>query len=397
MTRWVLPAVLVVYTALFASIAAFGWDATWQRLLHQPMTPPFADLRVVTGVTTTLAQGLDPFVSHPGDVWGRAFNYPRIWIRLAALSGITPADTNAAGALVVGCLIAGTAIVAPLAVTSGDAVLLVAATTTPAAWLGVARGNIDLIVFLIVCVAIAARRRPWISAAAIGCAGVLKLFPAFAVPALARRGRAGIAAAVVTGALLAAYLVSLDGDIALMRAHTDSTSRMSYGLPPTAIAVGHLFRPGAPPQGAWIAAAALAAAVMVVGAALGMRVRSEADEAQVYGVSVGALIFLGTFWFSSNYDYRLVFLMPALPWMNRMRRSMRALNAAVGWAGLAAYAVACATPLFEQARAVVAAHTIAALVLLGIFACALVTERTRHKKSPAGCPPTGLLSLNSNF
>jgi hypothetical protein len=376
-TRWVLPAVLAVYAALFASVAAFGWDATWHRLLGQSMTPPFADLRVVTGVTTTLAQGLDPFVSHPGDVWGRAFNYPRIWIRAAAATGITPADTNAVGAIVIACFVAGTALIAPLAVTAGDAALLVVSTTTPAAWMGVARGNVDLIVFLVVCMAIAARRRPWISAAAIGFAGVLKIFPTFAVPALTRRGRAGVAAALVTGALLAAYLVALDGDLALMRAHTDATSKMSYGLPPTAIALGHLVSPGDPGRAAWLTAAGLAAAAIAAGALFAMRVAAEADEAQAYGVCISALIFLGTFWFSSNYDYRLVFLAPALPWMNRMRRSSRATNAAVGWAGLIAYAITtCSAPFYAQAqRAVVSAHTLAALVLLGVFTCALVTER----------------------
>jgi len=368
-SRLVLPAVLAAYGLIFACVWVFGWRETWQRLLGDPMTPPFADLRIVTGVPTTLAQGLDPFVAHPGDVWNRAFNYPRVWIAIAAFTGLGPAQTNMAGAIVLACFFAGVAFTARLAVASSDAWLLFAATLTPSLFLAVSRGNVDLIIFAIVAAAIAMPRRPWASAAALGCAAVLKLFPAFGLAALAQRGRNGVRAAMVAAALLVAYIVTIRSDIPLLHANTQRTWELSYGLPSMAAWLSYRFGRDVPPGWATAVAAVVTAASVLIGFAVTRRLRYSGESSQAYGATVAAFIFVGSFCSSSNFDYRLVFLIPAIPFLNAMRRSAAAGVERIGWIGLVALAVHLWTPAvhFRSPRVGVLLGTGAGLVLVSVF------------------------------
>lgn len=74
---------LASLAALAGAIAALGWTPVWQTLGLPSMSPPFADLRTVQGALATLAEGGDPRIANPGDPWGRAFNYPPVWLAVA--------------------------------------------------------------------------------------------------------------------------------------------------------------------------------------------------------------------------------------------------------------------------------------------------------------------------
>ena len=73
-----------------------GYEQTWRLWNILVMSPPFADLRVITHGADSIARGLDPLVSNPGDPWGRPLNYPRIWQSLYSV-GINKSHTIALG------------------------------------------------------------------------------------------------------------------------------------------------------------------------------------------------------------------------------------------------------------------------------------------------------------
>src|SRR2546423_10654909 len=92
-------AALLTYGLIFAATQRVGWARVWDALTVPSMVPPFADLRMVTGVQGTLDLHLDPRVEDPGDPWGRPFNYPGIWIAIATTLHWTLDDTVWVGLL----------------------------------------------------------------------------------------------------------------------------------------------------------------------------------------------------------------------------------------------------------------------------------------------------------
>src|SRR4029079_7279102 len=102
--------------------------------------------RVITGATATLTQGLDPLVSNPGDPLGRPMNYPRGWL-LFADCGLGTADATKLAFAFFAAFFAGLVLLLPLVQTPACAGWLVAGMFSPAAWLGVERGNTDLLMF----------------------------------------------------------------------------------------------------------------------------------------------------------------------------------------------------------------------------------------------------------
>lgn len=126
-----------------------GYEHTW-RLWNIPvMSPPFADLRVITHGADSVARGLDPLISNPGDPWGRPLNYPRIWQSLYSV-GVNKSHTVLLGLGIILSFLAGVVMILPNA-SNMTASLVFCALASPAVLLGIERANIDLFIFLLHC------------------------------------------------------------------------------------------------------------------------------------------------------------------------------------------------------------------------------------------------------
>ena len=69
----------LVFTLLGTALA-FDGQAVYRFLTLPALVPAFGDMRTSTGINFSLACGFDPMLDNPGDPWGRAVEYPRIWI-----------------------------------------------------------------------------------------------------------------------------------------------------------------------------------------------------------------------------------------------------------------------------------------------------------------------------
>lgn len=333
-------AVLATYAIIFASAAVFGWTRTWSAVTIPPMPPPhvgaelfapFGDLQMVTGVQGTLDRHLDPMVEDPGDPWDRPFNYPRVWITIGTWLHWTLADTIWLGLVIFGTFIGGVFLLEPMLPTTSDRWLLYAGAMSPAALFGVERGNVDLFVFFVVCVAIAQHRRPWFQAAALGVAAVLKLYPAFGLIAPSKPDRPRYGPRLSVLALVAAYVVWYRGDLGAVRRGTMANPSLSYGVANLGRWVADLLPLRSPLP--LLIAAGMAASVMLVGVWWGATARRDADEGdtpagQMQACLVAVAIYIGSYCLRSNYDYRLVFLLPAIPYLNSLQRSGSRLGTA---------------------------------------------------------------------
>jgi hypothetical protein len=332
-------AALITYGVIFGATQVAGWARVWDTLTVPSMVPAFADLRMVTGVQKTLDLHLDPRLDDPGDPWNRPFNYPGIWIAISTGLHWTPDDTVWVGLLFVAAFIAGLALLHTVIRTPTDSILLYAAAVTPAALFAVERGNVDLFVFFVVCVAIALYRQPWLQAGALVAAGVLKLYPAFGLAAPNRGAGGGdrrlprIAGLVC----MVVYVFLIRGELSSVRRGTTASRVYSYGVANLSNVINSAVRLPVPLP--LVAAVALAGGTMIAGVVGGImlrsRARAESDgrngiDAQAQACLIAAAIYVGSYWLRSNYDYRLLFVLPAVPYLNTLRRSSAS---AVGWLG----------------------------------------------------------------
>ncbi len=301
-----------LYLAALATIAVcisnFGWTRTWSALNIPTMSPPFADLRVFQGAVISAAQGHDPQLANPADPWQRQLNHPRSTIAIANLLRLQDeARFRLAAEIMIMCFVAVCAFI----IVCFPSYLLLAFMLSSSVLLGIERANDDLLIFCLVFLYLLALRKP-VSPIPLLAATALKLFPVFALTALLIRRQFFLFAASSIAAIL--ILWHLFDQLGTIVDATQKGAVVSYGFPSLLL----YFRREHMPL--WLFAIAVAAmAVAVVGLILFFRrVMRNADGRGGLSFNLfvgGASIYVGTFIFSTNWDYRLIFLVFCIPYL----------------------------------------------------------------------------------
>ena len=317
--------VLLVVVAYFICLALLGGRSHWGALGVAPGSVAFGDLRSVTSGWECTRNGIDILELNPCDQGQRPANYPRIWMSLSAL-GLGTDQTVILGLLIAGVFLLAALLIIPSSASLGQALMYSLALCSPAVMLGVERGNVDLLIFAMLALAVALFRRRWgalLASTLIVLCAMLKLFPLLAAGVLARAPRRQ--AATCLGAVLAAFLgyaLVIRHDLAVLWRVTPQPEEFSYGirlLSEWAATAANALAPGASRTFRAWDLALLAAAL---GLALWTARRSDplpgptpppGRQATVDLFVAGAGIYLGSYAFTRNFDYRLVFLLFALP------------------------------------------------------------------------------------
>jgi len=335
--------VLAVVFSFVALIALYGYNQTWLLWNIPVMSPPFADLRVITHGADSISKGLDPLVSNPGDPWGRPLNYPRIWQSLY-LIGINKSHTIGLGLGIISSFLLGVVLVLPnssnrtLALTTG-------ALISPAVLLGIERANIDLFIFFLVAVTIyLARKSALLADALIICSTALKLFPVFGITLFLRmRRRSFFKHMMLVMAILSLYLAVMLPEMRLISLATPRAIDLSYGINVAWMhmesinhSLGFLLR-------IICFALVLVVACLSVVAYKRSSILKIADQWEgslsLDSFRVGSSIYIGTFLLGNNWDYRLAFLILVIPqlslWMLSPSRQLRCYSIAATFTLLA--------------------------------------------------------------
>jgi hypothetical protein len=311
-------AIVAVFFIALGSIDSASGSAHWMKLGVDAYGTRFEDMRSVTSSWDCERRGIEAFPNNPCDPLGRPANYPRILTRLGFF-GLGEGDTVELGvATAVVFFLAALLVTGPLGL--GEGLLYAATLLSPAVLLGVERGNVDLIMFALVALGVAlVGRSPWLGGAPIALAGVLKLFPTFGLAMLARRRARWAAGAVWLVALAVYAAVTLDDIRALLRVLPREVKN-SYGALVIADALQQAgvswARTGAEVRAirfGVIAAGVLVAAGLVALRRGGRGRLAARDERRLDAFWAGASIYIGTYVFSTNFDYRLIFLLLCVP------------------------------------------------------------------------------------
>ncbi len=306
--QWLLYLLLI--SAGATVLALNGWTAFWTPLHVHTMSPPFADLRSIQGGLISLARGSWPQVDNPGDPWGRTMDYPSVWLWLARVlrfhneAAFLAFGTSSVLLFVGACTY--------LLARYPSWIMLLGA-VSPAALLAMERGNTDMLAFvlLLACTGLGRLQASVLFFIATGT----KIFPGFVlhVPAVQRDWRR--LALYAAGALAAGLL--LRNQLPIILHGNTADGPMSYGAPTLMWALGRVaIRAGVPGP------VLLMAAVTVMAAALGLAFKVCPIEAPTDAHSrtlflTGSSIYIYSYLFAANWDYRLIFVLPCLPYLRR--------------------------------------------------------------------------------
>jgi hypothetical protein len=340
--------VLFIITIAFWVVVGYlfvsrGYENTWRLWNIPTMSPSFADTRVITAGAESRALGYDPLFRNPRDPWGRQMNYPRIW-QLAFRLGVTQRDTVYIAVVFIALFFVGVFIFTD-EIDVPTAILLSLMLYSPAVLLGMERGNNDLLIFFLLALALASLRKSGIlGSLLVVAASVLKLFPIVGLSCLLREGRRRFLVLASFGCLifLLYALLSLN-DLKQIYAVT-SQDRAGYGVNAVPLQLERFLGSPSVRRGAATACYAFAALVLLLALVAnwgrgdppkGMDIR------HIDAFRVGASIFICTFMLGTNCQYRLMFVILALPQITRWGYKAERPSLIVSRLTLSALAVCC--------------------------------------------------------
>jgi hypothetical protein len=338
-------ALVGVLCGYFALLGELGGYQQWGRLGVGPsMGVRFPDLRNLTAAWDCTRKGIAVLPVNPCDFDNRPANYPRLWLLLYHL-GLRQGNTYTLGLIVGGVFLAAAVAVLPGRASWWETAIYALALCSSAAMLGVERGNVDLVLFAVVALAVLVSRRGLIGLVVadtlVFVAACLKLFPIFALGySVPRRSRRALIANVIVIICFAVYLFAIHHQLDQIRAALPQEDNWSYGLRRVSKWISAAVEGSGATAWSLPSWDVLLLITMTATAWLvprGTR-RSFAAASEAAGWRdldlfwAGACVYVGTYAIARNYDYRLVFCLLTIPQLCRWS----AARSKLAWLTLAA-------------------------------------------------------------
>jgi hypothetical protein len=309
---WLVP-ILILSTALLSD-----WTSVWEKVGVPSYTPPFLDLRSITSGLKTVQRGGDPLIANPSDPLRRTMNYPRIWLHLFSWLGINDSNLWIVGITFCALYLIGISWLILQSQRALDAVILLVAGLSLSPLFAIERGNSDLLIFTLVLVGCISKNK-YLKPAAFFLAAILKIFPIAALLAdILRRPIRKSAVSISLAAAAFALFAWEWHDLRAIKVSTPVSTTLSFGL--------FSLRAQAAYLSTTQAAICLFAMVLILAVAWVARPRLEQSALQSRSGELFVIfggIYLFTFAIGSNWDYRLIFLLPTLPFVLDLARNSR--------------------------------------------------------------------------
>jgi hypothetical protein len=304
----------------------------WTRLGISPLPIPFADSRAITSSWECTRRGVNVLLQNPCDPYKRVMQYPKLWMLPAAL-GLGPGATNWLGILNAIAVMGTVVLLIGRLARASEALLYLVLLVSPPVVLLLERGNMDGLIFAMVCLGVVAWAARAVAIRAIGLglvllASMLKLYPLVVAWVLTRRGgQWAWAALAAASAGFVIYLAATAKEVSMIAAATQQGIFPAYGLDVLVVALRHPGVHDGPPllalahnRGDLAVRIAGAALFLALGAVMARRMGRPDDggnrassNPQVDLFLAGASIYVASFLVFINWDYRLIFLLMTMP------------------------------------------------------------------------------------
>jgi hypothetical protein len=327
-TLWLVP--LLVLVSAFAS----DWIPAWRAIGVPAMLPRFLDVRSIPEGLETLRHGQDPLVKNPADPLGRPLNYPRVWLYSFSALGINTRNVWMIAIAFCACYLTCMSVLIAQAKYAGDALVLLLAGLSTAPLFAIERGNNDMFVFSLIFLGCFTTNK-YLKSIAFAAASLLKIYPiaGMMMDAVRRPARRRIVP-LVSAVLVLALLAWQWRDIDLIRHATPISRTGSYGVLSLQEEIVHFF-PGSLfyfIQLGWIISGMfwlLVLSTMDLAWKRSMDLDPEllnSRHGEMFSIFGATYVF--TYAIGSNFDYRLILLLPTIPFALDLVRAVRLR----GWA-----------------------------------------------------------------
>lgn len=339
---------LVVGLVLLLLFTFYGYDETWKLWRVPVQHPQFADFRLIPGSAESYRNGFEPTQKNPGDPHNRIFNYPAFW-RLFFYTNITQDDTVWIVTVMLVLFFVGVFLF-PQNITILDSIGMLFVIFSPAAMLLYERGNVDLIVFfLCVLTVLSIDYSPFITAALLIFAMVVKLYPLFGVTVLLKESKPRfIGLFLGCFGVLGVYLYETFESFKASWGLTMRGAEISYGANVLFLRYAQYFSNlfGVSPISPLLkyGPIILAFVLITITGIFGLASRGSLTSSSTRNLAafrMGASVYVGTFLLGNNWDYRLVFLIFVLPQLLQWTRHVGKVYSILAKAMLALVLISC--------------------------------------------------------
>jgi hypothetical protein len=268
-------------------------------------------MRVIQGAVISATQGLNPHVSNPNDPWARVLIHPLIWVKIGEALNLPDESRFIQFCILVNsCFVGISAYILYRFPSFG----LLACLLSTATLLGMERANPDLIIYSLVFV-FALSLPKTLSPVPILAATALKLYPVFSlVILLIKRQFLLLFLSLIAALAIFGYMWDELAIIRSLALSTTGDSYLTYGF----LSLADYFSL----QGLGLAIV-LCSAIFLTALYLkkmeGLQRHQRVEEFETNLFLAGASIYVGTFIVSSNWDYRLMFLIFCVPFLQAGR------------------------------------------------------------------------------
>ncbi len=315
-------------STILISVLGVGWLETWNILRVPSIYPYFADLRAIQGSIYSAANGFNPQELNPGDPRGTRMNYPLIWFYIAKFLQISD-DLHFlifAVVIVISFLLSSAYLVGRF-----PSAWLLVALFSGSTLLAIERGNNDLFIFFLIFISLFLPQ--FFQILLVSLAFLLKIYPIFVVLSISLEKRKWWIF------LFLLFIVSL----VLIPQYSDISSGntahgfLSYGLKSTIeiftdgryLFIRKVLNGNGILFDTFLLVAFLLALFHIIYyrkewiALLKIKLTNNMAQAlEVRMFKAGAGIYCGTFIVSSNWDYRLIFLLLCFPFLQTLSHSL---------------------------------------------------------------------------
>jgi len=329
--RWIIALAIASYVFLVCIAGQLGGHATSQHLLQFLGVPalehPFMDMRGVAAWCEAAAEGKNPslkitYITFPGEKPVRDFlmNYSPLVLTL----GRCGLDQNHAGAwaLILASLYAISLWFLFGAFTTRQAFLWSILILSPASVMVVERGNLDMMLFVLIVASLLLRKNALGSTGPIMLAACIKFFPIGALVAPWREsGKANRMAVILATAVFLTHLFFLNSSLAQIRTSLTGQYQSAFGCTVSADLLRHyglisdwiygLIRIGLTVMGC------LFVAILGISGHLTLKphTRKTLSNRMLYAFFLTAPFMLGLFVLGNQMDYKWIFFLPMVPAM----------------------------------------------------------------------------------
>ncbi len=350
-----------IYVIGMAGLLHLGWANFWTLVRVPALSPCFADMRTVQSGLASIVLGYNPQLNNPSDPWGRTMNYPLVWLDVANVFKLHNET----------CFLIFCFIIVFVYFIAGCYLLykypsgfLLAALISWSSFLGVERCNNDILIFALAI--IFACSRPVTSGIAILVATCFKVYPLFALHALLAK-RKFLRLALI-GSVVGVSIFILLPQLPHIQSGNTASGHGAYGVPVLLNFVSKRLALDRSVIGIF-GYAIFSALVYFIHRASPLDAFHKAiqnDSPESYLFLTGGSIYVYTYLFAANWDYRLVFTSLCVPllacskrgWIGKTISFLIIVAMNVGWLK------AIWTPLFI--------FTILAKLIIAVFISALI-------------------------